>query len=232
MARRNTNRFLPWAALAWPALLPAVSGASSWPDPQLPDGTHAAAVASHMIYNGLDMRDQVFASSQSAADIVQFYRQLWGKQSVLNQIPGWQVVGHREGDFYITVQVRPDGNGSRGDIGILRIPTGKIKVEPGAGVPHPSNTTVFNDIMYPDDRTPARTLAMSNSLSVQQNASYYREHLAATGWKPADIHTCISGASSCVMSYEQGNRKMMVALTANATHSQIVINLMGEGVIR
>jgi hypothetical protein len=86
--------------------------------------------------------------------------------------------------------------------------------------------------MYPDDRTPARTLAMINRLSVQQNASYYREHLAATGWKPADTHTCISGASSCVMSYEQGDRKMMVALTANATHSQIVINLMGDGVTR
>jgi hypothetical protein len=227
---RLTNRFLPWAALAWLALLPAVSSASAWPDPQLPDGTHAAAVASHMIYNGADMRDQVFASSQSAADIVKFYRQLWGKQSVLDQVGGWQVVGHREGDFYITVQVRPDGSGSRGDIGITRLPTEKIKVQLGAGVPHPSNTTVFNDIMYPDDRTPARTLAMSNSLSVQQNASYYREHLAATGWKPADTHTCNSGASSCVMSYEQGNRKMLVVLTANATRSQIVINLMGEGV--
>jgi hypothetical protein len=99
-------------------------------------------------------------------------------------------------------------------------------------VPHPSNTTVFNDIMYPDDRTPARTLAMANSLSVQQNASYYREHLTATGWKPADTHTCIPGASSCLMSYEQGDRKMLVALTANAGHSQIVINLMGEGVTR
>jgi hypothetical protein len=216
----------------WPALLPTLSSASSWPDLKFPDGTQAAAVSSHMIYNGTDMRGQVFTSTQHAADIVTFYRQLWGKQSVVNQIPGWQVVGHREGDFYITVQVRPDGSGSRGDIGITRIPTTRSKVELGAGVPHPSNTTVFNDILYPDDRTPARTLAMVNKLSVQQNASYYREHLAATGWKPADTHTCAPGASSCVMNYEQGNRKMMVALTANAAHSEIVINLMGEGVTR
>jgi len=181
-----------------------------------------------MIYNGTDMRGQVFTSSQNAADIVKFYRQLWGKQSVLDQIPGWQVIGHREGDFYITVQVRPDGSGSRGDIGITRIPAGKTRVELGAGVPHPSNTTVFNDIVYPDDRTPARTLAMRNNLSVQQNANYYREQLTATGWKPADIHTCASDASSCVMNYEQGGRKMMVALTKNTTHSEIVINLMGK----
>lgn len=229
MAPHNIKRHWPWLGLIWPVLLPA---ASSWPDVKLPDGTSSAEVASHMIYNGTDMRGQVFTSSQTAAEIVQFYRQLWGKQSVLNQIPGWQVVGHREGEFYLTVQVRPDGSGSRGDIGIVRIPATRTKVELGAGVPHPSNTTVFNDISYPDDRTPARTLGMVNNLSVQQNISYYREHLAATGWKPADTHTCAAGASSCVMSFEQGSRKMMVALTAKSSHSQIVINLMGEGVAR
>jgi hypothetical protein len=30
------------------------------------------------------------------------------------------------------------------------------------------------------------------------------------------------------MNYEQGTRKMMVALTTNAAHSEIVINFMGE----
>ena len=71
---------------------------------------------------------------------------------------------------------------------------------------------------------------MINKLSVQQNVNYYRKHLAATGWKPADARTCTYGASSCVMNYEQGSRKMMVALTMNAASSEIVINLMGEGV--
>jgi hypothetical protein len=221
-----------WLALLWSAFLPTISNAAAWPDLQLPDGTQAAEVSSHMIYNGTDMRGQIFTSSQTAPDIVKFYRQLWGKQSVLDEIPGWQVVGHREGDFYITVQVRPDGHGSRGDIGIIRIPAGRTKVELGAGVPRPSNTTVFNDILYPDDRTPARTLAMVNNLSVDQNVNYYREHLAAAGWKPADTHTCSYGASQCVMNYEQGARKMMVALTKNAARSEIVINLMGEGVTR
>jgi len=212
------------------ALLPALAGASSWPEVKQPDSMHAAEVSSHMIYNGTDMRGQVFTSSQNAADIVEFYRQLWGKKAVLDQIPGWQVIGHREGDFYITVQVRPDGSGSRGDIGVTRIPTEKSRIELGAGVPDPSNTNVVNDIVYPDDRTPARTLAMANVLSVEQNASYYREHLAATGWKPADSHTCTYGAASCVLNYEHGNQKMMVALTRNGAHSQIVINLMGAGV--
>jgi hypothetical protein len=225
-----TDMSRPCLALLAMTLLPTVSSASAWPDLELPEGTRAAEVASHMIYNGTDMRGQVFTSSRSAADVVSFYRRLWGKRSVFDQLPGWQVIGHREGDFYFTVQVRPDGAGSRGDIGIIRIPSRTAKVELGAGVPHPSNTIVFNDILYPDDRTPARTLAMLNKLSIQQNANYYREHLAAEGWKSADTHDCASSASACVMSFEQGDRKMMVALTAKASRSEIVINLMGQGV--
>src|SRR5215470_1029408 len=112
----NTERC--WLlSLLW---LPAVASAGApWPDVKLPDGAQSAEVASHMIFNGTDMRGQVFTSTESAANVVKFYRDLWGKQSVLNQIPGWQVVGHREGDFYITVQVRQEGGGSRGDIGIV-----------------------------------------------------------------------------------------------------------------
>src|SRR5690348_14450940 len=103
-AERRQRLFALWGLV----LLPTVSSASSWPDLKLPDGTRAAEVSSHMIYNGTDMRGQVFTSVQPAADIIKFYRGLWGKQSVLNQMSGWQVIGHRDGNFYITVQVRPE----------------------------------------------------------------------------------------------------------------------------
>lgn len=211
-------------------MLPATAYASGWPDPTLPDGMVAAPVSSHMIYNGTDMRSQIFTSPQKATDIVRFYRELWGKQSVLNELSGWQIVGHREGNFYLTVQVRNEAGGSRGDIGMVRIPETRQKIELGAGVPHPSSTVVLNDIAYPDDPTPARTLAMYNALSVQQNASYYREHLMAGGWKPSEANVCTANASSCVMNYEQGDRKMSLALTANSGHAEIVINMMGMGV--
>ena len=214
--------------MLWAGALPAGAFASDWPDPALPDGMQAAEISSHLIYNGADMRSRVFASTQNAADIVKFYRDLWGRQSVLNQLSGWQVVGHREGDFYITVQVRSDGSGSRGDIGIVRIPHDHVRVELGKGVPRPANTTVFNDISYPDDPTPDRTLAMTNDLSVEQNASYYREHLIAQGWKPAGAGNCVSDAASCVMNYEQGDRKMTLAMTERSGHSEIVINVLGE----
>lgn len=230
MAASDRDRSARSIVLAM-ALLPALAGASDWPDPRVPDGMSTAAISSHLIYNGIDMRSQVFTSAQSAAEVVTFYRHLWGRQSVVNQLSPWQVVGHRDGDFFLTVQVRADGSGSRGDIGIVRLRADDHRAVLGQGVPQPSNTRVINDIAYPDDATPARTLALVNTLSVQQNASYYRDHLAASGWKPAEAGACAPAAASCVMNYAQGNRKLTLALSARAGRSEIVINMMGKGVM-
>jgi hypothetical protein len=227
MARQDTDRR---RAFVLAAMLPSLAAASGWPEVALPDGTKAADVASHMIYNGTDMHGQVFTSAMNAGDVVKYYRGLWGKQSVLTTVDGWQIVGHKEGDFFVTVQIRAEGGGSRGDIGVTRIPKEKVTVELGKGVPHPANTVVFNDIAYPDDPTPARTVAMTNSLSVQQNASFYRDQFIASGWKPSQVSPCATSAPACVMSYEKGDRKLTLMLNRNGARSDIVINMMGEGV--
>ena len=144
---------------------------------------------------------------------------------------GSKIVGHKEGGYYITVQIRSDGSGSKGDIGIMRIPESNVPPVLGRGVPKPQNTIVINDIQYPDDATPARTLALGNSLSLQQNVSYYREQLQSGGWKPAGMDTCRQGADSCVMEYELGSRKMTLALANEGRRTHVVINMLGDGVI-
>ncbi len=216
-----------WLAMSLVVFAPCVA-AATWPDTKLPDATDAAPVAPRMIYNGVDMRSQIFRSQLDTPSVVAFYRKIWGKAMVVDQFEGWQVLGHREGDYYITVQVRPEGTGSRGDIGTSRLPEHREKIELGRGVPRPDNTVVFNDIAYPDDATPARTLAMVNKLSPQQNASYYRSQLAATGWMAVDVNACVPSASGCLLSYEKGDRKMSVAISAATDHSDIVVNLIGE----
>lgn len=224
------DRWLAVGLLLAATAVPRAAMATDWPDPALADGMQTAPVASHMIFNGTDMRSTVFTSGRSPDDVLAFYRSTWGKRVVTNRYAGWQVIGHREGDFYVTVQVRQDGQGSRGDIGVVRIPDSRAKVALGTGVPRPCDTVVINDIAYPDDATPARTLAMANRLSPAQNASYYRSHLVAEGWSPAGGDACKYGDAHCVMNYEKGGQKMLLALTAKGGESEIVINMMGQGV--
>lgn len=208
-------------ALTW---LPTLASAASWPQVSLPEGTQTTDVARRIVFNGLDMRAEVFATSRSPADVVAFYKKLWKGQVVVNRSGKGQVIGHKQGDYYITVQVSGSGAGSKGNVGIIDVESAPHDFQPGSGLPRPMGSTVFNDIAYPDDPTPARTVAMRNTLSSRQNATYFRERLGAEGWKPADTNQCASNA--CVMRYERGDSKMTVVMTPLDGQSQVTINLM------
>lgn len=206
------------------ALAPIGTRAASWPEPPLPPHTDATDVAQHIVFNGLDMRAQVFRSRQTSADVVAFYRKAWGRQMVVNAMGDTQVIGRREGDYFITVQVRDYGDGSKGNVGIIDVASAPKDFVAGKGLPKPMGSKVFNDISYPEDPVPARTVAMRNALSLQQNATWYRERLAGEGWKPADVNRC--GDDNCVLRYDRGDSHMTLVLTrADAGRSQVMISL-------
>lgn len=177
-----------------------------------------------MVYNGVDMRAQVFRSSEPANEVLAYYQKEWGRDAIVNHFGEAQVVGHHDGDYLVTVQVSSYGAGSKGSIGILDTASTRPDFVPGKGVPQPMGSLVFNDISYPDDPVPARTVAMRNALSPEQNASFFRERLAAGGWKPADSNKC--SADSCVMYYSRGGSKLTVVMSPEQGHSQVVINVM------
>lgn len=205
-------------------LVPGLASAASWPQPPIPPQTSTADVARHIVFNGLDMRAQVFRSEHDQKDILAFYRKAWGKDMVVNRLGGSQVIGHAEGDYFITVNVNAAGRGSKGTIGIVDVSSAPDHFEPGKGLPHPMGSKVFNDIAYPDDPVPARTVAMRNGLSPRQNATFFRERLAGEGWKPADQEKCSD--VSCVMSYTRGDQKMSLVMTrSEGDQSQVIINL-------
>jgi len=224
-ASRRATR-IPLAAALVLAVGPAM--AASWPTAKLPEDTDSATVTKHMIYNGVEMRTLIFRSRQTTDQMLAYFRKQWGPKVVANDFEGWKILGHRDGDYYVTVQVRPDGEGSRGDIGMTLIPEKRQKIELGHGVPRPDNTVVFNDIEYPDDDTAARTLAMVNKLSPQQNSAYYISKMRSDGWTNAGDNTCAAGVAGCLLNYERGKQRMTVAITRGDNHSNIVVNLTGS----
>jgi hypothetical protein len=204
--------------------LPIASFGASWPDPPVPAQTQVSSVANRIVYNGLDMRANVFESQQSSADIQAFYRKLWGDRLVVNKMGDNQVIGHREGDYFVTVEVADAGGGSKGRIGVVDLASAPKHMQLGKGLATPDGTKVFNDIAYPDDPTPARTIAMGNGLSANQNAQFFRTHLLAEGWHPSDDNRCLG--TGCVLSYERGSRKMTVVVAqGNGNRSQIVVTM-------
>lgn len=192
----------------------------------VPPQTQTAQVAKRIIYNGLDMHATVFQSSLTQQQIVDFYKQQWGKKTVVNTLQASRIVGHLEGDDFITVQVSPDGAGSKGTIGVVKLPpTDAPRPDLGKGLPQPFGAKVVNDIGYPDDRTPARTVLLVDQLSPSQNGSWFRSHLIADGWKDAGANKCAYGADHCVMAFSRASSNMMFVAQRHGRQSQIVMNI-------
>lgn len=201
----------------------AMAGLFSWPTPPLPPDTTTQNVAGRIVFNGLDMHAQTFSSPRSPDEILAFYRKAWAGQVVVNPMGHEQVIGHRQGDYFMTVQVSAAGAGSKGNIGVVDITSAPAHFVPGEGLPKPMDSKVFNDIRYPDDPIPSRMVALQNHLSPRQNAGFYRERLAGDGWKPLDDHCSASG---CVLDYQRGDQKMNLAITPGQRgRSQLVMTI-------
>ncbi|KJV37304.1 hypothetical protein [Luteibacter yeojuensis] len=215
--------------IAAAAVLAVMAGgvrASGWPDVAMPAGAQLAETAPRMVFNGTEMHTEVFRTDMKPDALTAWLKQSWHDDWVRDKVNGWDVLGHKDGDYYITVQVRPEGDGSRGDVGITRIPPKGTRPAPiGVGFARPAETTVINDISYPDDPHNVRTLALANKLTVNQNSSWYRDHMAAEGWRPAEANTCQEGARGCVLAYEKAGRAMMIAITAGPAGTNIVANI-------
>lgn len=208
-------------ALGLPLL--ASAGLFALPTPPIPPDSSTQNVARHIIFNGLNMQARTFHSTRSPEEIVAFYRQRWAGEMVVNQIGHEQIFGHREDDYFMTIQLRTNGSGSQGNLGVIDLASAPTQFEPGKGLPKPMGAKVFNDIRYPDDRIPARMVAINSPLSPSQNASFYRERLAGEGWKPLDDHCRAAG---CVLDYQRGTEKLNLAITPGRQgHSSVVLTL-------
>ncbi|KGI78938.1 hypothetical protein [Oleiagrimonas soli] len=217
----STRRAL---AIAMLCATPAAAWALSWPQVPLPDGTRTAYVDRHIVYNGLDMQAQVFRSSEKPDALIAFYRRRWGDKVVVNRLGAYQVVGHMQGDYFMTIQLRGLGSGSEGRIGIVDVVHVPKHPVLGKGLPIPIGSKVFNDIRYPDDPIPARTVAMRNAFSPRQNDSYFREHLEADHWKPDGRSQCDD--RRCTARYARGDSRMLVvSLRGDDGYSQVVLNM-------
>lgn len=207
--------------------------ADTWPDVRVPDGTHVSTVNKHIIFDGLDMRAKTFRSDKSQKEIIEYYKRYWHGRVVVNKMASYQVIGHKQGDYFITIQVRGYAGGSQGRIGIVNTASAPRHPHLGKGLPVPMGSKVFNDIRYPDDPVPARTVALFNDLSPRQNATYFRERLESQGWKPVAGNDACTGQRHCLLRFTRGDSKMtMMVMKAESGkgQSQVVINVQNPEV--
>jgi hypothetical protein len=209
-------------------LAAAVSGlsgvrAADWPTVPLPDDSAGESVSRHMLYNGLHMRTSRIRTSKTPAEVIAFYRQKWQGLMVEDHVAGKTILGHHEGDHYVTVDLRRAGGGTEATIGIMRVNQDGPRAAPGKWLARPANTEVLNDVQYLDTPGSTRTLTLRNRLSPAQNYEFYRRTLLAKGWK-AEGPGCSVIANACAVQFTSSGHRLAMTIGREQDGTVIIAN--------
>lgn len=208
-----------------------VARAITMPDiPRAPD-MRIVVVSDHMIYNGVDMSTYEVSSPHPMDEVLRFYREAWnGAVAESTTTMGldstqWNVLAHREGDFLVTVQLRPSKPaGVYGYIAISNVFSGKVH-ETGRNVVMPAGSTLVNDIVSDDAGRKSRTVVVQNEGSVGFNLDFYRQKLTAEGWTEVVDYSKLPqemGRPQALM-LNRGSEQMNLAVTRTAGTTTVVM---------
>lgn len=199
----------------------------AWPAVPLPAQSHGEWVTRHMNYNGLSMRASRFVTTQGIEEVKQFYLGLWGEEHVQNLIAEKTVLGRAEGQYFITVELKPLGAGTEGMIGVLEMVDGDIDFTMGEGFATPGGSEIYNDIRYLDGPQTVRVLGLRNGHSPAVNYQFFHRQLRTQGWSiSSDPNGCRGLASSCVASFERNKQALTLVISRDAQgSSQVVVTI-------
>lgn len=212
---------------AWLLLLSLPAGpacAADWPDVPLPADSQSEWVSKHMLYNGLPMRARRFFSAASQEETKAFYRKLWQGKLVEDKLGAKTILGHLDGEHYVTVELQQEGAATQGTIGIMALPKEPPREPAGHGFARPAGSQVVNDIRYLDTPNETRTLVLTNQLSPYVNQQFYVQRLRAQGWEISDTGQCRSFSNTCTARFEKkGGARMALAIDRNARGGTVVV---------
>lgn len=89
-----------------------------WPDLKLPQSLQLFSVGEHVVMNGKPMRMHGFISKQTPDQLSRSVQETLGQPLVINNLGRQIILGRAQGLHYISVQIEPASNGSRGIVSI------------------------------------------------------------------------------------------------------------------
>lgn len=199
----------------------AAALAETWPHVKAAPGATLQWVAQEMVHNGIPMQIQTFHANTPPREVIAFYRQEWsargGRSPVENTSGEWQIIGQRQGDYYITVQARAGGGAkSQGYIAVTQLSTlGKRAHSPSvAAFPSLGGTQIISQSQANDGGKKSITLVLRNGFSIESNSGFYRATLSGEGWTLLqDFDPASQGVAGRVMYFERNGESCHISMS-------------------
>lgn len=218
-----------WHGLAIAVLLAAsCANAQTWPTLELPVGARSEVVADDMMLNGLNSRVLRFDIKGTMQDAQDFFRQQLGPRITENEISGSMVLTTRQGDYFVTVQLRELRSGVvQGTAMTTRLQhePGEIGATTQLRKALPPDTAVLSTLQSNDHGRPAVTLVAANRASVKANRDSLLVRLADEGFRVAKEGThIVDGHPTTVLQLIRDGEDIMVTISDLISYRSLVIN--------
>ncbi len=207
--------------------------AATWPVLPTPEGAQVQTVASEVVLNGVPSRVVRFEVNDSAAGVLQFYRQQFGAQRVENKVQGHQIIATRQGDHFHTVQIktvaaqRVHGTimtsvvpGRTADVGAKRsavaIDTEKLL---------PPDSSVLTQMQSNDDGKRALLMLATNQAGVRSNRDHVLRVLQQRGFRLVkEQPSRLQGREVVQLMLDSPAEEAMVTISDAGGHRSVLIN--------
>jgi hypothetical protein len=215
-------------------LLPAICAAviatsaqaeAAWPDVAMPGGVSITSVARHTALNGMPMRIDMFSSRKTAAELLDFYRHEWGARHVENTIRGTTVIGRVQGEFYITVQIKPAARGAQGVIAVTRM-NAPVQAQ-SSGFQFPPGSRILSDMESEDFGKTSRHLVFTNTYSLDVNRDRLVDLMKEKGLSLERIGKPREAGGDAL--FFKGKNKEAIAVVAQQSgQTSVVLNITSQ----
>ena len=164
------------------------------PDFPPPPDASVEWVGQNIELNGIKSSIRAFHTKNSIEKVVSFYRKEWkrpiekGKPGYMETIASapWYIISRIEDGYLLTVQVQineKDPSSSWGYLSRSPLPSNSKKApELGKSIPTIPGSIVMTEMKSDDPGKKAKTVVISNTHSVRNNADFYRSHYQNKGW--------------------------------------------------
>jgi hypothetical protein len=195
-----------------------------------PPGSKIGLIADSMVVNGIELNVRQFNSKRSVEEVLEFYREFWPRGT--EKQPGftetdvlepWQIITRVDNGHLMTVQVTAAGKrGSKGLLGMSRLPDPENLPKLGKNIPKMSASRVFNDIKTKDIGKNGRTVALLNDFTVENNANFYRDYYSGHGFG-LDMNKTVSGGDSHALRFSKRGQVVTIVINKTAEGTVVVI---------
>lgn len=162
--------------------------AEKWPSIQMPREVHSFEVGEGVTLNGTPMRLRGFVSSLPPRQVAEEFKRILGKSAIESTLPGKLIIGRREGEHYLVVEIEAAGTGSRGVTAVSQLEVAQDQRASARATSDlwmarmPAGSRLLSRMDSEDRSRLSRYLVISNGVDASVNRDRLVSALAADGF--------------------------------------------------